>query len=95
MNSKDIIRLVLNAPRALIVYGSISTNRGLKQAVDEDVAHWWKLTRPGIRAGRFAMFAVIAGQLKEFRNLVEIRIKQNLGGGVQKRVAAPALKAAV
>ena len=80
MNNKDKIRLVLNAPRALVVYGSICTNRGLKQAVDEDAAHWWKLTRPGIRAGRFAMFTVIGGQLKEFRNLVEVRIKQNRGG---------------
>lgn len=79
MNNKDKIRLVLNAPRTLIVYGSICTNRGLKQAVDEDAAHWWKPTRPGIRAGRFAMFTVIAGQLKEFRNLVEVRIKQNRG----------------
>lgn len=76
MNSKDRIqdriqdriRLLLNEPRALVVYSSICLNRRLRQAID-DAAYWWRLTRPGISACRFARFAIIAGQLRGFEIL--------------------------
>lgn len=47
MKNKDVIRFILNAPRSAVVYLSICLNLELKDAVDEDVAHWWRLTRPG------------------------------------------------
>ena len=47
MKNKDVIRFILNAPRSAVVYLSICLNLELKDAVDEDAAHWWRLTRPG------------------------------------------------
>lgn len=77
MKNKDVIRFILNAPRSAVVYLSICLNLELKDAVDEDAAHWWRLTRPGGGSSQFVMFTVIAGQLKEFRNLIEVRMKQH------------------
>ena len=78
MKNKDVIRFILNAPRSAVVYLSICLSSELKDAVDEDAAHWWRLTRPGGEGpSRFVMFTVIAGQLKEFRNLIEVRMKQH------------------